>query len=183
MLVLDCDPIDDAPILDLRLRKGVRRNGVRLAVASARPGALDPNAELTFRFAPGAGEALLVALDAALSDDAGNLGGAASAAGSNADAVRGLAAFLRDAGEDVVIVYGERLLARASAARALLNLAARLGLARARRRRAARAPERGERPRPARGRLRSRTRPRLRRRWRRRDSTRRGSPRAWPPAT
>ena len=34
VLVLDCDPIDDAPILDLRLRKGVRRNGVRLAVAS-----------------------------------------------------------------------------------------------------------------------------------------------------
>src|SRR5919197_1043306 len=53
VLVLDCDPIDDAPILDLRIRKGVRRNGVRLAVASARPGALDPNAELTFRYTPG----------------------------------------------------------------------------------------------------------------------------------
>src|SRR3954447_12451068 len=25
VLLLDCDPIDDAPILDLRLRKGVRR--------------------------------------------------------------------------------------------------------------------------------------------------------------
>src|SRR4051812_33484285 len=128
VLVLDCDPIDDAPILDLRLRKGVRRNGGRLAVASARPGALDPNAELTFRFAPGGAEALLVALDAALTDDAGNLGGAASAAGSNADAVRGLADFLRGSGEDVVILYGERLLARPGAARALLNVAARLGL-------------------------------------------------------
>src|SRR6188472_3583655 len=91
VLLLDCDPIDDAPILDLRLRKGVRRNGVRLAVASARPGALDPNAELTFRYAPGGGEALLVALDAALTGDQGNLGGAASAAGSNAESVRGLA--------------------------------------------------------------------------------------------
>ena len=128
VLVLDCDPIDDAPILDLRLRKGVRRNGVRLAVASARPSALDPNAELTFRYAPGAAEALLVALDAALSGDRGNLGGAATAAGSNAEAVGGLADFLRGAGEDVVIVYGERLLSRGSAAQALLNLAARLGL-------------------------------------------------------
>ena len=83
MLVLDCDPVDDAPILDLRIRKGVRRNGVRLAVASARPGALDPNAETVLRYAPGAGEALLVGLDAALAGDEGNLGGAATAAGSD----------------------------------------------------------------------------------------------------
>src|SRR5919197_539156 len=128
VLVLACDPIDDAPILDLRLRKGVRRNGVRLAVASARPGALDPNAELTFRYAPGGGEALLVALDAALTGDPGNLGGAASAAGSNAAVVRGRADFLKGAGEDVVIVYGERPLSRPPAARAPLHVVARLGL-------------------------------------------------------
>src|SRR5919198_90982 len=128
VLVLDCDPVDDAPILDLRIRKGVRRNGVRLAVASARPSALDPNAELTFRFTPGGGEALLVALDAALTGDQGNLGGAASAAGSNAEAVRGLADFLTGAGEDVVIVYGERLISQPSAARALPKVVARLGL-------------------------------------------------------
>ena len=132
VLVLDCDPVDDAPILDLRLRKGARRRGVRLAVASARPGALDPNAEAVLRFAPGAGEALLVGLDAALAGDDGNLGGAATAAGSNATAVRELAEFLSGAGSDVVILYGERLLAGprgAAAARALLNVAARLGLA------------------------------------------------------
>ena len=29
VLVLDCDPLDDAPILDLRIRKGVRRRGVQ----------------------------------------------------------------------------------------------------------------------------------------------------------
>ena len=98
VLVLDCDPVDDAPILDLRMRKGVRRHGVRLAVASARPAALDPNAEAILRFAPGAGEALLVGLDAALSGDDGNLGGAATAAGSNATSVRELAAFLSGAG-------------------------------------------------------------------------------------
>ena len=81
-------------------------------VASARPTALDPNAERRrCAIAPGAGEALLVALDAALTGDDGNLGGAASAAGSNADAVRDLADVPQAAREDVVIVYGERLLA------------------------------------------------------------------------
>ena len=29
VLVLDCEPVDDAPILDLRMRKGVRRHGVQ----------------------------------------------------------------------------------------------------------------------------------------------------------
>ena len=33
VLVLDCDPITDAPILDLRLRKGVRRHGMKLVRA------------------------------------------------------------------------------------------------------------------------------------------------------
>src|SRR5215218_1057672 len=32
VLVLDCEPVDDAPILDLRLRKGVRRRNVNLAI-------------------------------------------------------------------------------------------------------------------------------------------------------
>jgi NADH-quinone oxidoreductase subunit G len=34
VLVLDCDPIADAPILDLRLRKGVRRHGMKLVPAT-----------------------------------------------------------------------------------------------------------------------------------------------------
>src|SRR3712207_8433671 len=66
VLVLDCEPVDDAPILDLRIRKGVRRNRVQLAVASSRPSALDPNARAVARFAPGAGEAFVAALNAAL---------------------------------------------------------------------------------------------------------------------
>ena len=45
VLLLGVDLLDDAPILDLRIRKGVRRNGVKLAVATARPSALDPNAD------------------------------------------------------------------------------------------------------------------------------------------
>ena len=35
VLVLECDPIADAPILDLRLRKGVRRHGMKLVRAAA----------------------------------------------------------------------------------------------------------------------------------------------------
>ena len=41
------------PILDLRIRKGVRRNHVQLAVATSRPSSLDPNAAAVARFAPG----------------------------------------------------------------------------------------------------------------------------------
>src|SRR4051794_35155439 len=127
VLLLDCDPIDDAPVLDLRLRKGIRRRGLKLVVASARPTALDPSAIATLRYAPGAGEAFLVALDAALAGDDGNLGGAASAAGTNATAVRDLREALRAAGSEIVIVYGERVL-QGQAGKALLNVATRLGL-------------------------------------------------------
>jgi NADH-quinone oxidoreductase subunit G len=127
VLLIGADPIDDAPVWDLRIRKGVRRHGVRVATASARPTALDTHANVVLRHAPGAGEGLLVAVDAALSGDRGNLGGAASAAGTSAGAVTELADFLETA-DDLVIVYGERLLDAPQAGRALLNLATRLGL-------------------------------------------------------
>ena len=113
VLLVDCDPIDEAPVWDLRIRKGVRRHGTKVVVASARGrprSTRSPTA--TLRFAPGGGEGFLVALDAALTGDDGNLGGAASAAGSNATAVREFADALRAAGEEVVIVYGERALQR-----------------------------------------------------------------------
>ena len=128
VLLLDTDPIDEATIWDLRIRKGVRRNGVKLAVASARPTALDPNAHAIVRHAPGSLEGLLVALDAALSGDEGNLSGAATAAGTNAGVVRDLAGMLRDGGSDVVLVASERCLDE-GAARALLNVAAHLDVA------------------------------------------------------
>ena len=128
VLVLDCEPVDDMPIVDLRIRKGVRRNGVKLAVASSRPSSLDPNAGAVARFAPGAGEAFVAALSAALGGG-GVLDELAQAAGSTAHEVGAVADLLRDAGEDVVIVWGERLThgARgAHAARALLNVAGRI---------------------------------------------------------
>ena len=45
VLLVDCDPIDEAPVWDLRIRKGVRRHGTKVVVASARPTALDPIAD------------------------------------------------------------------------------------------------------------------------------------------
>ena len=62
VLVLDTDLIEESPILDLRVRKAARRYGVKVVVASSRPGALDPNADALVRFAPGAAEATLGAL-------------------------------------------------------------------------------------------------------------------------
>ena len=82
ILVLDTEPVDDIPILDLRIRKGVRRNRTQLVVATARPSSLDANARHVVRFAPGHPDAVL--------DDA--------------DAM----ALLRDAGDDVVILSSER---------------------------------------------------------------------------
>jgi NADH-quinone oxidoreductase subunit G len=122
VLVLDCEPVDDMPIVDLRIRKGVRRRGVKLAVATSRPSSLDPNAAATARYAPGAGEAFVMALGAAL--DGGDVDGFARSAGADADAIRALARTLR-AGEDVVILSGPR---GPQAAHALLDLARRLDL-------------------------------------------------------
>jgi NADH-quinone oxidoreductase subunit G len=95
VLLLGTEPVDDAPILDLRIRKGVRRNGVKLAIASARPSTLDPNATLSIRYAPGSEAEFLAELGSALS------GGAAR------EEVKALAKLLADGGEDVVIVWGE----------------------------------------------------------------------------
>jgi NADH-quinone oxidoreductase subunit G len=111
VLVVGCELLDDAPILDLRIRKGVRRRGVQLAVATARPSALDPNARTVIRVEPG--------------DEASFLSGLASEL--SGDPRSDLAKLLRDGGEDVVIVWGERI--GAAAAQQLLAIAERLGLA------------------------------------------------------
>jgi NADH-quinone oxidoreductase subunit G len=110
VLVVGCEPQEDAPILDLRIRKGVRRHGTKLAVATARPSALDPNASVTVRLAPG-GEAAFLA---GLADELRGSGGGE------------LAKLLRDGGKDVVIVWGERI--GAAALPHLLTVADLLGL-------------------------------------------------------
>ena len=99
VLVFGCEPLDDAPILDLWIRKGVRRRDVKLIVATARPSALDPKAAKVIRYAPGEEASVLV----------------------------GLAGALREAGEDIVIVWGEHV--GPAAGEALLSLADELGLA------------------------------------------------------
>jgi NADH-quinone oxidoreductase subunit G len=116
VLVLGCEPLDQAPILDLRIRKGVRRHGVQLAIATPRPSALDPAAHSVIRYPPGGEVAFLAALDATL---AGHTGAS--------DETTALADRLRHGGEDIVIVWGERIDAEASAV--LLRIAERLGLA------------------------------------------------------
>jgi NADH-quinone oxidoreductase subunit G len=86
VLVLGADPITDAPILDLRLRKGVRRHNMKLVRAD----------------------------------------------GTDLQAVRELAGQLAKEGEEVVVLWGERLTAGprgAEAAGALLDIATMLSMA------------------------------------------------------
>jgi NADH-quinone oxidoreductase subunit G len=132
ILVLDTELVDEAPILDLRVRKAVRRNGARLVVASSRPSTLDPNASAALRFAPGASEAALAALLAALGSPraAGPVEYLAGNARASQDAVEGAARALRDVG-DVVVIWGERVASGergAHAIDALLALASALGV-------------------------------------------------------
>jgi NADH-quinone oxidoreductase subunit G len=118
ILMVGCEPLDDAPIFDLRIRKGVRRHGVKLAIATDRPSALDPGASLSIRFAPGEEAEFLETLDRALE------GGAANAEPRFVE----LARLIREGGEDIVILWGERHL-NARALAALLSIAQQLGLA------------------------------------------------------
>jgi NADH-quinone oxidoreductase subunit G len=140
VLVLDAEPVNDAPILDLRLRKGVRQHGLKLAVASPHASSLDAGATLSVRYAVGAGGAFAGALSAALAGT-GDAEQLARQAGAEPDAVRALATLLKDEdGEgseeapprEVVVLWGERLTAGAAgatSAQALLELADNLGVA------------------------------------------------------
>jgi NADH-quinone oxidoreductase subunit G len=131
ILVLDTSLVDEAPILDLRVRKAVRRNHAKLVVATSRPGTLDPNADAVLRFAPGAVEAALAGLAAAVGGG-GDLDDLARRAGTSADAVR-QAAELLGADGSTVILWGERLSHGGrgrQAVAALLALARRCGIER-----------------------------------------------------
>jgi NADH-quinone oxidoreductase subunit G len=146
VLVLATEPVNDAPVLDLRLRKGVRRHGMKLAVASPLPSSLDASAALSVRFKPGAAAAFAVALGAALAGSDAEVDGLARAAGAEPTAVRELAALLlarpgtaapssaqgSEPGREVVVLFGERITTGGNGetgARALLRLAAALGMA------------------------------------------------------
>ncbi len=59
ILVLDTDLVEEAPIVDLRVRKARRRRGAKLVVASSHPTTLDLNADDVVRFPPGGVETAL----------------------------------------------------------------------------------------------------------------------------
>ena len=122
-VVIGCDPLHEMPILDLRLRKAVRRSGLRLSVASDRPSSLDGGAEETARYAPRDGARFVTELAAAV---AGDNTSDERAYGDEVDRIADLG---RE--RDVVIVFSERLLRDADApgtAAALLRLAQALKL-------------------------------------------------------
>jgi NADH-quinone oxidoreductase subunit G len=134
VLVIESNPVDEAPIFDLRLRKAVRRHGTRLVIASSAPTALDGGATEVLRFAPGGTESLLRALQKALLETENDTpeegappgsapGGHASLAGLLAEHslerlaeiaevdltdLRDAAALLTQA-DNVVVIWGERL--------------------------------------------------------------------------
>ena len=122
ILVVGCDPMHEMPILELRIRKAVRRNGAKLLVAGERPTALDGGAAIgsdgcleAQRFEPGGAAGFLGGLSTAL------------ARGDDDD---GFASALRDTGS-IVVVWGERMLrgeGGPAAAQALLELGDVLGL-------------------------------------------------------
>jgi NADH-quinone oxidoreductase subunit G len=121
ILLLGTDPLHSSPILDLRIRKAMRRNGTRLVLATERPTTLDGGADAIARFAPGEAGHLLAELGRAL--------------GGEENVATPLAGALRDAGvggeepKRVVVIWGERVAHEGEAATAaLLDLAAALDL-------------------------------------------------------
>jgi NADH-quinone oxidoreductase subunit G len=122
ILVVGCDPMHEMPILELRIRKAVRRNGAKLLLASERPTALDGGAAIgsqgcleAHRYQPGGAAQFFSELRAAI---------------AGGDDSNGFAAALRES-ESTVVVWSERMLAGGTGpatAAALLELADVLGL-------------------------------------------------------
>jgi len=121
ILVLGTDPLHEMPILDLRIRKAVRRGDAKLLVASERPTALDGGAAEAVRYAPGEAAELVTALAAALDGDNGK------PRGPHAKAALAVAEQLR-AVPDPIIVWGERLWRTPGAVAALRDVARALGM-------------------------------------------------------
>ncbi len=112
ILVIGTDPLHEMPILDLRIRKAVRRSNAKLMVASERPTTLDGGAAEAIRYLPGDAAAFVSAL-----------AGALGAAGYDPDGpfdkeAAAIAGILRDA-PDQAIVWGERLWRNPGAVEAL----------------------------------------------------------------
>ncbi len=103
ILLVGSDPLHSSPILDLRIRKAMRRNGAKLVVATDRPTTLDGGAEAVIRYAPGNATSVLSEL-------------------AQNDVLRGA--------ERAVVLWGERIAREGDGATAaLLDLASALDLA------------------------------------------------------
>jgi NADH-quinone oxidoreductase subunit G len=114
ILVLGADPLHSSPILDLRVRKAIRRHGARLVVATERPTALDGGAEAIARYAPGETSHFIGELTKAL--------------GGEETVATPLAETLREA-RKVVVLWGQRIDHDSSfASTRLVELAKRLEL-------------------------------------------------------
>ncbi len=117
ILLVGSDPLHSSPILDLRIRKAMRRNGAKLVLATDRPTTLDGGAEAAIRYAPGNATHFLAELATAL-----RTGGEGSPPAAAADVLK--------SAERVVVIWGERICREGEAAtEALLDVAAALDLA------------------------------------------------------
>jgi NADH-quinone oxidoreductase subunit G len=117
IVVVGSDPLHSSPILDLRIRKAMRRGGARLAIATDRPTTLDGGAAAATRYAPGDATLFLSELAAAL-----RMGTEHGAGSPVADVLEGA--------ERIVVVWGERISREGEGAMtALLDVAAALDLA------------------------------------------------------
>jgi NADH-quinone oxidoreductase subunit G len=116
ILVVGTDPLHSSPILDLRIRKAIRRNGAKLAVATEQPTALDGGATAATHYPPGGATLFLSELANCLRLP--NEGHASD-----------VAEVLRHA-ESVTIVWGDRIAREGEGAlTALLDVAKALNLA------------------------------------------------------
>ncbi len=135
VLVVETELVEEAPILDLRVRKAARRNATKVVTLTSRPSSLDRNAGATVRFAPGAVEAALGALASELQSPRASSGTRLhSSAGAEPGSVGVAAELLRAAAGDgdVVILWGERATAGNRGAQVLdglLAVAGALGVA------------------------------------------------------
>ncbi len=112
ILVIGVDPLHEMPILDLRIRKAVRRARAKLMVASERPTALDGGAAETVRYAPGDAASFVRALAGALGAEGFDTDGPFK------QEATAIAEVLSDA-PDQTIIWGERLWRNPGAVEAL----------------------------------------------------------------
>jgi NADH-quinone oxidoreductase subunit G len=120
ILLIGTDPLHSSPILDLRIRKAIRRNGTKLVVATEGPTTLDGGATATVRYAPGQTTGFLAELAGAIADTPFSLAtrrsdveglspeASSSCRAKRSEGVSAMADVLRGA-EKIVVIWGDRI--------------------------------------------------------------------------